>query len=108
MVVFSKYLFFDEKLAKEKKRAAIQRKVAAQSLTWPGTTGIFMAENEENIAELIPFNELLLPCYKDRDFNCIGMASSKEAAEELMSYILSDIYTEHGYIPVSRVRAILQ
>ena len=107
MIRWHTKLYFDKGLENDKKRDKIRESVDARKITFPGTTGIFLAANEDNIAELIPFNDMLLPAYRDADYLCLGMCSSYKAAEKLVCDVLADIYKERGYIPANEVKDMI-
>ena len=107
MIRWHNKLYFDKGLESDKKREKIRENVDARKIVFPGTTGIFLASNDDNIAEIIPFNDMLLPAYKDKEYLCIGMCSGQAAAEKLVCKLMADIYKERGYIPASLVKEIL-
>ena len=107
MIRWHTKLYFDKGLENDKKRDKIRENVSGRKITFPGTTGIFLAKNEDNIAELIPFNDMLLPAYADEEYLCLGMCSSYKSAEKLICDLVADIYKERGYIPASEVKEII-
>lgn len=107
MVNFHSKIYFDKEMQNDKKRESIRANVEARKITFPGTAGIFISVNEDNIAEIIPFNDMLLPAYAHVDHLCIGICASRESGEKLLTDLLADIYKEHGYISAGEVKSIL-
>ena len=83
MIRWHTKLYFDKGLENDKKRDKIKENVSARKLTFPGTTGIFLSVNEDNIAELIPFNDMLLPAYAKLDFSMLSKTVIQENIKEL-------------------------
>ena len=107
MIAWHSKLFYDKGLEGDKKRDKIRKLVTHHKRTPVDVTGIFVAQNPDNILEMIAFNDMLLPAYAHTEYLCIGMASTRAAAEEMMCKLLSDIYMERGYLPSKDVLRLL-
>lgn len=63
--------------------------------------GIFLAQNEENLLEIISLNEFLQPGYDDtRTFFGVGMAIDRYSAVDMVQKILMEVYQATGDVRV--------
>ena len=61
-----------------------------------GAYVITPASGGNNILDIYPAAELLLPYYRDKDFLIMGIAVGYEEATELASRIVTDLYCKTG------------
>lgn len=53
---------------------------------------VALAFNPVNLLEIIYYNELLQPYYKEQEIHIIGIASSKEEAMDMVKTIIASVY----------------
>jgi len=104
VVVWNDKLFFDKSMKKKRRHLKVMDRVNRRSITMPGTTGIFLPACKDNLFELIAFNDLLVPVYKDADYVCVGMAGSYKSAEKMVCDMVAKVYKKNGYLPPEQVR----
>lgn len=62
----------------------------------PGIYVITPASGGNNILDIYPAAELLLPYYRERDFLILGIAAEYEEATEVAARIVAELYRKTG------------
>ena len=62
----------------------------------PGVFVITPASNGNNILDIYPAPELLLPYYRERDFLIMGIALGYDEAAQVAARIVEDLYQKTG------------
>lgn len=96
MVVWREKLYLDEQMGDGKKLERLKRLEADRHLLFSSAYGIFLAQNPDNLLEIISFRELAQPGYRKHCFICVGVACCQETAEELVRVILQETIQVRG------------
>ena len=105
MIDWRETLYLDEQMARddrisELKEMLMQIRLGSLKLLVRPAYGVFLAQNPENLLEIISFSEFLQPGYGTRTFHCVGVASNHDNAERLVQAILMDTLRERGDLQV--------
>jgi len=97
-------LYLDKKMMDGQKVADVmelvmEKKSSLREMLTP-VFGVFLAQNPANLLEIISMKEFLQPGYDSREFLCVGLAGSRESAEELVRVILEDTLHHTGGLQV--------
>ncbi len=63
---------------------------------------IVLAQNRNNLLELIPIKELELAYYQEIELFAVGIAADKGEATELVRCIMEDVYNAQGNVDVRK------
>lgn len=97
MLVFYKNLYWGESV--QKKQNKLLLRLAAGKLAKPGITLITYASNGSDLFDLIPaWEEYFIN--KKKELFVLGIAGSKEEAEELSGEMICRVYKETGTLNV--------
>ena len=104
MIKWREPLYLDEKMMDGQKVAdvmelMVEKKTSLREMLMP-VYGVFLAQNPANLLEIISIKEFLQPGYGSREFICVGLAGSRESAEELVRVILEDTLHHTGGLKV--------
>ena len=97
-------MYLDKKMMDGQKVADVmelvmEKKSSLREMLTP-VFGVFLAQNPANLLEIISMKEFLQPGYDSREFLCVGLAGSRESAEELVRVILEDTLHHTGGLQV--------
>lgn len=93
MVRWCDKLFIDGRIMGNLKK--VKKQVETGKLQWR-VYCICVAQNEKNLFDILNTNELLFKYYKRKEIKIIGLASSSNAARELLIEIVDEIYQNTG------------
>lgn len=92
-MLFHKRLYVDEKLSKTKSKVIKKLKQGNLQL---GVQVITLASNDSDMLEIYPACVLLQRIYKESDMMVVGVASDREAAEQLLLKMTDDCMKSTG------------
>jgi len=95
MIIYSESLYFDEKI-EENKAKALKKGIKGEY--W----FIMLPEHGNNLLEIVEAQYLRQPYFKKKDIYVVGMAATKEAADQLVCRIVEDCYGEDGDIDIKK------
>ncbi len=104
MIEWREPLYLDQKMGDGKRLAQTRRNLEEGKGAMFPAFGVFLAQNPHNLLEIISLNEFLQPGYGTRRFCCVGLAASREGAQELVRLLLEDTLRQTGAL---RVREFL-
>ena len=93
MVNWSSSLYVGESVFNRQKK--IIKKIGKRKFTF-NVYCIAYASNKENLFDIISANELLFPVYKKLDVCIVGIAGSREEAQELVMDMVIKVYSDTG------------
>lgn len=99
MIVWSKVQVYDRCMTEEKRREKAVRLLQEQKLALDPAFGIFLAQNPDNLFEIISLNEFLQPGLQRMDYRCIGLAVSELSAQYLAGALVELAYMDTGEVP---------
>lgn len=82
--------------------SSVKRRLKFKKLTAIGTFAVALPSNPENILDIYNLGELQFNVYGNcmADIHIIGLAESREAACELASEIIAEVYGKTGSVTV--------
>ncbi len=104
MIEWREPLYLDQNMGDGEHLERAKRKAEEGTGSIFPAFGVFLAQNPDNLLEIISLNELLQPGYQARHFRCVGLAANREGAQELVRLILEEVLQETGAL---RVREFL-
>lgn len=99
MIEWKENLYLDERMSKGARREQAVRLAEEKKPALMPAFGIFLAQNPENLFEIISLNEFLQRGYRNRIYRCIGLAADRESAGELVGEMIAEAYRKTGGVP---------
>lgn len=92
MIHWYRHLYMDEKVAK--RPAFCKRNVEAGRIWKKNYFVLTLAVNRENLFEIMGTRQLFFRYYRNVELYVIGLAASRESAEELLLRMVEDVCRE--------------
>lgn len=102
MLVWSPKLYMDAAVAGKPEK---YRRMAEQHESLHAVYCITLPVNRENSMEIYSSRELWFQYYRNRRLTVIGLARSREGAQELVCRICRDIYQKFGKISAKEIQS---
>lgn len=99
MIVWNSRLYIGSSI--KKKQLRVMKKLEEGKFL-KGIYCITLAENEENLFDIIDAMEFVYPHYKSISIHIVGIAGSSDEAEELLKTIVEDVYRETGELAIRK------
>lgn len=105
MFRWSAKLYMDECVSKNPRK---YRKWVEEKTLTRHCYVLTLPRNERNCLELYSTREFWFQYYHEREIKIVGMAASKDSAEELLCQIMNDVYKEYGDVCAGRVHLFFE
>lgn len=94
-------IYMDEKV---KKKPSRYRRILEKRKFAKSCYCITLPMNQENCLDMYSSRELWFQYYQNQDMEIVGLAASREGAEEILCKIADDVVARYGEINAERIR----